>query len=369
MREHSKSVEGSIASTAHSSVVRESSSTAPRKSLRRLFHRLSSLSGATVTRADRGGATLAAAHGATADPGESSGPVAASPVTPQVVNPNPPKAGHLTDEMIRLNCEAAAATGVVASVHPQDFIYWFCCRHPHLTLEAAISYYFSDGAHSAEKLDGIVTELGFERGQPIKLLEFASGYGCVTRHLKKHARWDLTSCDIHSEAIDFLDRQIGVKTLQSVQLPEQFATIEKYDVVFALSFFSHMPKSSFGRWLRALYGSLRAPGYLIFTTHGVKSCGALASRPTRFPRTASSSGRTASRMIWTPSSTGRPSPRRTSSSTRSTTSRAHRSPGTSKGVGGESRISGWSRKTNDRKAGAQIQRLIGSSKRLGPPHP
>ena len=243
MREHSKTVEGSIASTPHSSVVRESSSTAPRKSLRRLFHRLSSLSGATVTRADRGGATLAAAHGRTADPGESSGPVAASPVTPQVVNPNPPKAGHLTDEMIRLNCEAAAATGVVASVHPQDFIYWFCCRHPHLTLEAAISYYFSDGARSAEKLDGIVTELGFERGQPIKLLEFASGYGCVTRHLKKHARWDLTSCDIHSEAIDFLDRQIGVKTLQSVHLPEQFATIEKYDVVFALSFFSHLPGS------------------------------------------------------------------------------------------------------------------------------
>ena len=66
----------------------------------------------------------------------------------------------------------------------------------------------------------------------------------------------LTSCDIHSEAIDFLDRQIGVKTLQSVHLPEQFATIEKYDVVFVLSFFSHMPRSSFGRWLRALYGSL-----------------------------------------------------------------------------------------------------------------
>ncbi len=217
---------------------------------------------------------MVATREATADPSESSGPVAAPPATPRVANPNPPEAGHLTDEMIRLNREAAAATDVVAAVHPQDFIYWFCCRHPHLTLEAAISYYFSDGARSAEKLDGLVTELGFERGQPIKLLEFASGYGCVTRHLKKHARWELTSCDIHSEAIDFLDRQIGVKTLQSVHLPEQFATIEKYDVVFALSFFSHMPRSSFGRWLRALYGSLRAPGYLIFTTHGVKSCGA-----------------------------------------------------------------------------------------------
>ena len=283
MRKHNKTVEGSIASTPHSSVVRGSSSTAPRKALRRLFSRLSSLSGAAVARAHRGGAQLAAAHGNTADPGASSGPVAAPPSKPPVVNPNPPEAGHLTDKMIRLNRENAATTDVVAAVHPQDFIYWFCCKNPHLTLEAAISYYFSDGARSADKLNGLVTELGFERGQPIKLLEFASGYGCVTRHLKKQARWDLTSCDIHSEAIDFLDRQIGVKTLQSVHIPEQFATIEKYDVVFALSFFSHMPKSSFGRWLRALYGSLRAPGYLIFTTHGVKSCGAFGITPDEIP--------------------------------------------------------------------------------------
>ena len=46
MREHNKTVDGSIASTPHSSVVRGPSSTAPRKGLRRLFPGLSSLSGA-----------------------------------------------------------------------------------------------------------------------------------------------------------------------------------------------------------------------------------------------------------------------------------------------------------------------------------
>ena len=71
--------------------------------------------------------------------------------------------------------------------------------------------------------------------------------------------------------------------MQSAHVPEQFATIEKYDVTFALSFFSHMPRSSFGRWLRALHRSLRAPGYLIFTTHGVKSCGAFGITPDDIP--------------------------------------------------------------------------------------
>jgi len=55
--------------------------------------------------------------------------------------------------------------------------YRFYCRHSDLRLEAAISYYFSDGGHSAEKLDGFVTELGFELGQPIKPLESCVGAG------------------------------------------------------------------------------------------------------------------------------------------------------------------------------------------------
>ncbi len=202
---------------------------------------------------------------------------------PQVANPNPPEAGILTEEMLRLNGEAASAEGVVAAVHPQDFIYWFICRHPNLTLPAATSYYFSDGASSARKLDEIVSELGYPADGPVKLLEFASGYGCVTRHLKQNPRWDLTSCDIHREAIEFLEGPIGVRTLQSTSQPEQFAAPVAYDIVFALSFFSHMPRSSFGRWLKALYSTLKSPGYLIFTTHGVKSSVAFGITPEDIP--------------------------------------------------------------------------------------
>ena len=86
---------------------------------------------------------------------------------------------------------------------------------------------------------------------PFKLLEFASGYGCVTRHIKKNPDYDVVSCDIHPQAVDFLRSRIDVKAIQSMHVPEEFAPVDKFDVVFALSFFSHMPKSSFGRWLRA----------------------------------------------------------------------------------------------------------------------
>ena len=43
---------------------------------------------------------------------------------------------------------------------------------------------------------------------------------------------------------------------------------EKYDVVFALSFFSHIPDKVFGEWIKALYEVVKPGGVLIFTTHG-----------------------------------------------------------------------------------------------------
>jgi SAM-dependent methyltransferase len=53
--------------------------------------------------------------------------------------------------------------------------------------------------------------------------------------------------------------------------PEDLRFAEQYDVVFALSFFSHMPETSFGRWLAALYRNVKAGGLFIFTTHGLAS--------------------------------------------------------------------------------------------------
>jgi hypothetical protein len=185
--------------------------------------------------------------------------------------------------MLRHNRVAAELEGVTPEVHPKDFIYWFLASHPEMSLDSATSYYFHDGGQSARKLDDELTALFMDEKRPIKLLEFASGYGCVTRHLKKNPRFDLTSCDIHPEAIDFLSNTFGVKTLQSAHSPEAFTTPETYDAIFSLSFFSHMPKSTYGRWIKSLYAALNAPGYLLFTTHGIKSTPGLQITPDDIP--------------------------------------------------------------------------------------
>lgn len=122
-------------------------------------------------------------------------------------------------------------------------------------LDCAVEYYFEDGARSAEKLRRLLEDSCSWQGKPIKLLEFASGYGCVTRHLRNFLpEAAVVSCDIHPEAIRFIAEELAVGgAVLSSSVPEQLSLPEKYDVIFALSFFSHMPKATWIRWYNALY--------------------------------------------------------------------------------------------------------------------
>jgi SAM-dependent methyltransferase len=167
----------------------------------------------------------------------------------------------------------ANETGVVADIHPDDLIFRFVVKCPGFkTNKEAIQYYFHDGANSAKKLSNLLfSELGLKRTVDTSLLEFASGYGCVTRHLTNQLTpLNIVSCDIHEAACAFIEGVIGVKTILSATKPEDLGVeSDAFDVVFSLSFFSHMPDRTWGRWLKILYDKVRPGGYLIFTTHGM----------------------------------------------------------------------------------------------------
>ncbi len=175
----------------------------------------------------------------------------------------------MKDDIVRYSGE----TGVASAIHPDDLIFRFVLEYPGFrTREQAVEYYFHDGANSARKLgDLLFSQLGVKRGADTSLLEFASGYGCVTRHLSRElAPVKLVSCDIHEAACTFIESALGVETIRSATKPEDLG-IENgsFDAVFALSFFSHMPERTWGRWLKTLFDKVKPGGYLIFTTHGM----------------------------------------------------------------------------------------------------
>jgi hypothetical protein len=170
--------------------------------------------------------------------------------------------------------ESGRSCGTIPDVHPDDFIFKFIVAHPRFSdPRDAVSYYFSDGRNSAHKLREILSnDLEIGPSTPLTLLEFASGYGCVTRHLAKILpNVSIVASDIHPEANEFVRRRIGVNSMQSTPVPEEFPNASSYDAVFVLSFFSHMPKKTWARWLKVLSYQLNVNGHLIFTTHGLTS--------------------------------------------------------------------------------------------------
>ena len=169
-------------------------------------------------------------------------------------------------------CEnAAQRRRVSAEIHPEDFIFHFLFDNPTFqSKEQAIEYYFEDGLCSAQKLLSILKEIcGFGGEQKIHLLEFASGYGCVTRHINNVIPFCInTACDIHQQAIQFIQEKLETEAVLSSSRPEDLHLNTTFDVVFALSFFSHMPKTTWTRWFNSLLPKLKKGGYFIFTTHG-----------------------------------------------------------------------------------------------------
>jgi 2-polyprenyl-3-methyl-5-hydroxy-6-metoxy-1,4-benzoquinol methylase len=180
----------------------------------------------------------------------------------------------MSTEKYSVICEREASRLKVSpEIHPEDFIFQFLIEHPGFEeKENAIKYYFSDGLKSANKLKSIIFDI-CDFGKPAPdILEFASGYGCVTRHLKNVLPDSaVTACDIHEMAINFIKEQLKTDAVLSASRPGDLNLNKRYDLVFALSFFSHMPKNTFAQWLEKLFSLVKPEGYLIFTTHGVLS--------------------------------------------------------------------------------------------------
>jgi SAM-dependent methyltransferase len=150
----------------------------------------------------------------------------------------------------------------------------FMRDHLKVSHEHAVEHYLLHGRQTTELFCELVAEYGGARG-PATLLEFASGYGCVTRFLIDACpNTDITCCDIHPAAVAFLQSEFGVDAVLSNKSPEQVSIDRTFDVVFVVSLFSHLPKATWTRWLRSISRCVAKGGLLIFTTHGYTSASA-----------------------------------------------------------------------------------------------
>jgi 2-polyprenyl-3-methyl-5-hydroxy-6-metoxy-1,4-benzoquinol methylase len=155
--------------------------------------------------------------------------------------------------------------GVVRAISAKDEMFNYVrTRMPDVATTE--TYYFDTGRELAVHLLDLLAGQGLD-AEKMDLLDFAAGYGRVTRWFSRLFQ-SVTMSDLEQDMVDFQTRQFGVKGFVSGPDPAQVAAHPgRYDLVFVFSLFTHLPESTWRRWLAALAGLVRPGGRLVFSTH------------------------------------------------------------------------------------------------------
>ena len=146
--------------------------------------------------------------------------------------------------------------------------------------ERALFAYFRSGLSIADAMTQVLRWRFGDPGRIGRLLDFASGYGRVTRFLLREVPAErFWVSDIYADAVRFQEERFGVQGVVSTILPEDFACAERFDAILVTSLFTHLPEERFVGWLRRLLGLLRPGGVLVFSVHGEAILGPGVSMP------------------------------------------------------------------------------------------
>jgi SAM-dependent methyltransferase len=137
--------------------------------------------------------------------------------------------------------------------------------------ERALYAYFQSGASIAGAMAQVLGWRFGEPGRAGRLLDFASGYGRVTRFLVRLLPAErIWVSDVYAAGVSFQQRRFGVHGIVSTVRPEDFAAAAggaTFDAILVTSLFTHLPEERFVAWLRVLMSLLAPGGVMAFSVH------------------------------------------------------------------------------------------------------
>lgn len=159
---------------------------------------------------------------------------------------------------------------VERAVHRDDEMLAYLVAAHDGDLDQGLAAYFRTGLAIAETLGRVMAWRPGGLAGVERLLDFASGYGRVTRFLVREVPPQrVWVADLDPEAVRFQERRFGVRGLLSSAEPETFRCGERFDAILVTSLFTHLPRETFGPWLRRLAGLLAPGGLLALSAHDV----------------------------------------------------------------------------------------------------
>lgn len=134
---------------------------------------------------------------------------------------------------------------------------------------ADISWFLESGKLAAKSIMDTLGKHGLGIDDFQAILDFGCGCGRVIRHWKSLEKAVVYGTDFDPRLIDWCRLNLPFAQYETNDLypPSSFMD-ERFDFIYALSVFTHMPEQLQFLWMNELSRILRHGGYLLITTHG-----------------------------------------------------------------------------------------------------
>lgn len=131
-----------------------------------------------------------------------------------------------------------------------------------------IAWFLESGRRGAESIRQALARAGRPPERVRALLDFGCGCGRVTRHWSG-LEAEVHGCDVDSRLVAWCRTHLSFGSFEVTRLePPLPYPDRRFDLVYALSVFTHLPEELQHAWVRELARVLEPGGHLLVTTHG-----------------------------------------------------------------------------------------------------
>lgn len=124
-----------------------------------------------------------------------------------------------------------------------------------------------------QKFEAVLVHNGHSLKQFKSILDFACGYGRLTKYLFGLVpEANISGCDIQNDLVTLCNRKFpkGSFIRNEVAPPINFSN-SQFDLIFSYSAFTHLSESNHAAWLKELARILMPGGVMLHTTHSFES--------------------------------------------------------------------------------------------------